>query len=358
MILFLVCFLYCSQLEVAVSDDNIPMVISTWDSDGFIKATKNAIASTLVGGRMYGLVEGLSTCEALQCDTTVGFGGSPDENGETCLDSMVFDAEGMRVGAVANLHRIRDAAKVAWGVMNYTKHTLLVGESATQFAKSIGFKEQEMSTNETKGWIESWKSSKCQPNFWKNVSPDPSGSCGPYQPNALLSSGGRFSNQVGFHVEKNNHDTIGMVVYDLDNKFSAGTSSNGARFKIPGRVGDSPIPGAGAYANSYGGCAATGDGDVMMRFLPSYYTVLQMELGAKPSKATHKAIKRILDAYPKFSGAIVAMNSRGQTGVACANMKTFGYNIAYRNGTVVTTKTGCLTPKTVLKHEKNKEMPI
>lgn len=142
-----------------------------------------ALDATLAGGRMFGLVEGLSTCEALQCDTTVGYGGSPDENGETCLDSMVFDAyvqlfsdfqqwfnnlsEGMKVGAVANLHRIRDAARVAWGVMNFTKHTLLVGESATQFAKSIGFKEQEMTTNETKAWIDTWKSQKCQPNFWK-----------------------------------------------------------------------------------------------------------------------------------------------------------------------------------------------
>lgn len=131
---------------------------------------------------MFGLVEGLSTCEALQCDTTVGYGGSPDENGETCLDSLVIDAsvsssmvvienifcrDGMRVGAVANLHRIRDAARVAWGVMNFTKHTLLVGESATQFAKTLGFKEEDLSTEETKSWISKWKTEKCQPNFWK-----------------------------------------------------------------------------------------------------------------------------------------------------------------------------------------------
>ncbi|ULT80687.1 hypothetical protein L3Y34_010915 [Caenorhabditis briggsae] len=325
------------------NDVSLPMVITTWGSDGFAKATKTAVDATLAGGRMFGLVEGLSTCEALQCDTTVGFGGSPDENGETCLDSLVFDAEGMRVGAVANLHRIRDAARVAWGVMNYTKHTLLVGESATQFAKKIGFVETELTTNETKSWIETWKNQKCQPNFWKNVSPDPSGSCGPYKPSQVFSS--NRNREAGYRVEKTNHDTIGMVVMDLNQKFSAGTSSNGARFKIPGRVGDSPIPGAGAYANAFGGAAATGDGDVMMRFLPSFYTVTQMELGSKPSKATHKAIQKILDVYPKFSGAVVAMDAHGHTGVACANIPKFGYNVAYRNGTVKLFQQPCLHPQ-------------
>uniref|UniRef100_A0A0K0D6L4 Beta-aspartyl-peptidase n=1 Tax=Angiostrongylus cantonensis TaxID=6313 RepID=A0A0K0D6L4_ANGCA len=71
----------------------------------------------------------LSTCERLQCDSTVGYGGSPDETGETTLDAMVMDGDGIRVGAVANLHRIKDAARLAMAVMNYTKHTILVGEA-------------------------------------------------------------------------------------------------------------------------------------------------------------------------------------------------------------------------------------
>lgn len=350
-----VLFLLSIPLIATENDDNLPVVITTWGSDGFAKATKQAVDATLVGGRMYGLVEGLSTCEALQCDTTVGYGGSPDENGETCLDSLVFDAEGMKVGAVANMHRIRDAARVAWGVMNYTKHTLLVGESATQFAKTIGFVETELATNETKSWITTWRDQKCQPNFWKNVSPDPSTSCGPYKPNSSHSNSGRL-NQVGYQIGRYNHDTIGMVVMDLDGKFSAGTSSNGARFKIPGRVGDSPIPGAGAYANAFGGAASTGDGDVMMRFLPSFYTVTQMELGTKPFKATHKAIQRILTVYPQFSGAIVAMDAHSHVGVACANIPKFGYNVAYRNGTVKTFVQKCLPIHT--KSHKTVDNPI
>ncbi|KHJ99984.1 asparaginase [Oesophagostomum dentatum] len=105
-----------------------PVVVSTWASNDFQLANRNALAA-INGGRMFALVEGLSTCERLQCDTTVGYGGSPDENGETTLDALVIDGNGIRMGAVANLHRIKDAARVAWAVMNYTKHTLLVGDS-------------------------------------------------------------------------------------------------------------------------------------------------------------------------------------------------------------------------------------
>uniref|UniRef100_A0A0K0D7P8 Glycosylasparaginase n=1 Tax=Angiostrongylus cantonensis TaxID=6313 RepID=A0A0K0D7P8_ANGCA len=98
--------------------------------------------------------------------------------------------------------------------------------------------------------------------------------------------------------------------------------------QIPGRVGDSPIPGAGAYAvDGVGGAAATGDGDVMIRFMPSFFIVEQMRLGTKPYKATHKAIRRILDYYPKFQGAVVGVNSNGTYGAACANMENFMFSI-------------------------------
>lgn len=106
--------------------------------------------------------------------------------------------------------------------------------------------------------------------IFQDVEPDPTDSCGPYIPT--------HENSVNFHNKKTessafsskNHDTIGMIVIDINGNIAAGTSTNGANHKIPGRVGDSPIPGAGAYADSEVGAAvATGDGDVMMRFLPS-----------------------------------------------------------------------------------------
>ncbi|KAK6024975.1 asparaginase, partial [Ostertagia ostertagi] len=105
-----------------------PLVISTWSTKDFQQANQKAV-NALYGGRLYALVEGLSECERLKCDTTVGYGGSPDETGETTLDALVMDGHGMRIGSVANLHRIKDAARVAWAVMNYTKHSMLVGEA-------------------------------------------------------------------------------------------------------------------------------------------------------------------------------------------------------------------------------------
>lgn len=103
-------------------------------------------------------------------------------------------------------------------------------------------------------------------NF-QNVSPDPSKTCGPYKKNILTDANDKSYS----HSTSENHDTIGVVAVDVNGKIAAGTSTNGAKYKIPGRVGDSPIPGAGAYADDdVGAAAGTGDGDIMMRFLPRY----------------------------------------------------------------------------------------
>nr|CDJ85102.1 Peptidase T2 domain containing protein [Haemonchus contortus] len=322
-----------------------PLVISTWATDSFQKANQNAVKA-LPGGRLYALVEGLSACERLQCDTTVGYGGSPDEIGETTLDALLMDGHGMRIGAVANLHRIKDAARVAWAVMNYTKHSMLVGEAATNFAKQMGFREEDLTTDVSRQMIAQWRNNRCQPNFWQNVWPDPSTSCGPYRPanNVQRRSFNRYS-RVPRTIDRFHHDTLGMVVVDSSGNVSAGTSTNGARYKIPGRIGDSPIPGAGAYAiEGVGGAAATGDGDILLRFLPSFFIVEQMRQGTKPFKASHKAIRRILQYYPHFQGAVVAANAAGTYGAACANLGKFMYSVG-EGGTTRSETIACLSDK-------------
>ncbi|PIO72145.1 asparaginase [Teladorsagia circumcincta] len=123
----------------------------------------------------------------------------------------------------------------------------------------MGFREEDLTTEVSRQMFTKWRNDRCQPNFWQ----------------------------------------------------------------IPGRVGDSPIPGAGAYAiEGVGGAAATGDGDILLRFLPSFYIVEQMRQGTKPFKAAHKAIRRILEHYPHFQGAVVAANSAGLHGAACANLSS------------------------------------
>ncbi|KAH7444263.1 hypothetical protein KP509_02G071500 [Ceratopteris richardii] len=262
----------------------------------------------------------------------VGYGGSPDEDGETTLDAMIMDGTTMDVGAVGAIRNVKDAIRAARLVLQYTDHTLLVGDQATVFALSLGLGgPSNLTTDQSLAkWLK-WKESDCQPNFWRNVMPSSNTSCGPYSSiESFSASNDDFdrrkdlcSKRVGF----GNHDTISMAAIDKEGRIAAGTSTNGASYKIPGRVGDGPIVGAGAYADQeVGACGATGDGDVMMRFLPCYQVVENMRLGMSPVEAAENAISRIKRKYPAFIGAIVALNMKGEHGGACHGW-TFQYSV-------------------------------
>ncbi|XP_052076200.1 N(4)-(Beta-N-acetylglucosaminyl)-L-asparaginase-like isoform X1 [Mytilus californianus] len=305
----------------------LPVVINTWP---FTNAT-SAAWNTLVNkkGSIYdALVDGCSVCEIERCDGSVGPGGSPDENGETTLDAMVMNGQTFDVGAVGCLRRIPTAIAVARAVMDYTEQTLLVGELATQFAVEMGFKETNLSSDSSVTMWKDWKAKNCQPNYRTNVTPDPTKNCGPYKPKSVLESLQQTEYRGNKNIDRRNHDTIGMVVIDEHGNITAGTTTNGLNHKIPGRVGDSPIMGAGAYAmNGVGGAVATGDGDVMMRFLPSFLAVNQMEAGVPPGIITKLTIQMIAKYYPKFSGALIAIDSKGTYGAACYGFPVFHYSV-------------------------------
>lgn len=144
----------------------------------------------------------------------------------------------MRVGAVANLRFIKEAISVARHVLDYTKHTLLVGDQATDFAESMGFTRQNLSTSRNDEIMNNWKTNNCQPNYRRNVLPEPETSCGPY----VKIEAPLRNYQVLPPFDEHNHDTIGMIAIDKQSNIAVGTSTNGATYKIPGRVGDSPIP--------------------------------------------------------------------------------------------------------------------
>merc|ERR1712062_103904 len=325
---------------------SLPTVITTWQ---FTNATIKAWDILKNNGTAMDAIEqGCSVCEDEQCDRTVGYGGSPDENGETTLDAMVMDGDTFNVGAVANLRRVKSAISVARKVLDHTEHSMLAGDQATQFAIEMGFKEESLTTTESKHVWSEWRAKECQPNYWVDVSPNPSSNCGPYHPlhpNDIFfynyGSKGHF-NRGGQH----NHDTIGMVAIDYHGHMVAGTSTNGLKHKIPGRVGDSPIAGAGAYADSsVGGAAATGDGDVMLRFLPSYQAVESMRQGHPPAEAARIAMQRIIAHYPKFEGAIIAISKDGMIGAACFGLPSgvFPFSVASKEfGKVVTMSVDCL----------------
>ncbi|RZC36177.1 Asparaginase 2 domain containing protein, partial [Asbolus verrucosus] len=291
---------------------------------------------------------GCTACEENQCNYAVGFGGTPDESGETTLDAMIFDgyARGyikkrdvlqnshhfsatMDMGAVGGLRRIKSAMKVARGVLDYTTHSFIVGDLATEFAKKLKFPEESLSTNYSQSIWQDWESADCQPNFWRptffnsqNVEPDATKSCGPYEPIALTSYQADYSSS-------DSHDTIGMIAIDENGDVVAGTSTNGLIHKIAGRVGDSPIAGAGAYAdNDVGAAVATGNGDLMMRFLPTFLAVEEMRRGASPAEAAKTAIGRIKEKYPNFYGALLVSSKDGEFAAACNGMDSFPFAVA------------------------------
>ncbi|KAJ8688290.1 hypothetical protein QAD02_024085 [Eretmocerus hayati] len=299
----------------------IPVIVTTWKFRGAAKAAWDTI-HTGKGTAIDAIENGCSYCEDAQCDGTVGYGGSPDERGETTLDAMLMDGASMDVGAVGGLQNIKKAISVARHVLENTDHSLLVGNHATDFALSMGFRNETLQTQSSRNlWIK-WKSNNCQPNFWKNVSPNPTTSCGPYTPRKTRKYHNKFTNRAG----EKNHDTISMLAIDTRGNVASGTSTNGARNKIPGRVGDSPIPGAGSYADQdVGAAAATGDGDIMMRFLPSFLAVELMRHGYEPKVAADVAVKRITKHYPNFFGAVVALRKDGVFGAACNGMDKFPF---------------------------------
>ncbi|GAB0086671.1 N(4)-(Beta-N-acetylglucosaminyl)-L-asparaginase [Sergentomyia squamirostris] len=326
---------------------SVPLVINTWN---FREANYQAWKTLYWEGRtaLDALVSGCSLCELRQCDGSVGFGGSPDELGDTSLDAMIMDGRSMDVGAVANVRDVKNVIGIARAVLEYTRHTLLAGNQVSAFAKEMGFPLESLQTPASRQQWQNWINNSCQPNFWVNVLPDPRSSCGPYEPMCKNSVEDCIppGNREDFNFGPDNHDTIGMIVIDRNGHIVAGTSTNGATHKIPGRVGDSPITGAGAYADdSVGAAAATGDGDIMMRFLPSLLAVEDMRRGVEPKKAAENAILRIVQHYSTFSGAVIAATKDGQYGAACYGWKEFPYTVANENFNGVTTShtTPCIT---------------
>ncbi|TVU14980.1 hypothetical protein EJB05_38477, partial [Eragrostis curvula] len=354
--LLLLRFNWCSAASGGGAEElagTFPVVVSTWPFREAVRAAWEVISAADGGGSAVdAVVAGCSACEVLRCDGTVGPGGSPDENGETTLDALIMNGATMEIGAVAAMRYVKDGIKAAKLVMEHSKHTLLVGDKATSFAISMGLPgPSNLSSPESIEKWENWRQNHCQPNFWKNVAP--ASSCGPYHPINSVSAeseddvkdvvhdsqGGVcqewFQNDnllepMNSHlkvVNRHNHDTISMTVIDKMGHIAVGTSTNGATFKIPGRVGDGPIPGSSSYADDeVGACGATGDGDVMMRFLPCYQVVESMRRGMEPLDAARDAISRIARKYPDFVGAVFAINRKGVHAGACHGW-TFQYSV-------------------------------
>lgn len=322
---------------------DLQLVINTWAFTDATEASWSALSSL---GPIEAVIAGGSTCERLQCDYTVGYGGSPAEDARVSLDALVIDGTSLIAGGVVNLRSTPHAIKAAHLVMQHTRHTILAGSQADSFAASMGLTSMNLNTDRSRQVHHDWLDTNCQPNFWHNVLPDPFTSCGPYKP-AVPPQQHNHNYYNNSHagassswVSATAHDTIALAAISIINNnddkdwssslpptvsIAAGCSSNGATHKVAGRVGDCGVPGAGAYADAaVGACGSTGDGDAHLRFLPCYQVVENMRRGMGAKEAAEDAIGRIARKVPGYVGAVFAVDVRGRHAGAC-----FGWEFKY-----------------------------
>jgi N4-(beta-N-acetylglucosaminyl)-L-asparaginase len=286
-----------------------PVIISTWD---FGKKANNVSWSTLQkGGSALDAVEkGINLIEEDPDNLTVGIGGLPDREGHVTLDACIMDHDS-RCGSVMGVEHIVNVISLARRVMEKTPHVILVGDGALQFALDQGFKKTNLLTPKSEAlWKEWLKTSNYQPRM--NIENDL------YKKDPM--PGG-----------KDNHDTIGLIAMDAKGNIAGGCSTSGMAYKMRGRVGDSPVIGAGLFVdNEIGAATSTGVGEEVIRCVGSHLVVELMRHGYTPENACKEAVMRIVKKSPAKSKEIqvgfLAINKKGEYG-AYALQKGFSFAV-------------------------------
>jgi len=261
-----------------------PLVISTWIHG--MEANAGAWSVLENGGTALDAVQkGVAVTESDMNNRSVGLAGRPDRDGQVTLDACIMDHDS-RCGSVAFLEDIQHPIDVARAIMDKTPHVMLVGEGAQQWALENGFSkvEFEVPIPEVQKDYENW----------------------------LIKS----EYKTGVNVE--NHDTIGMLALDASGRMAGACTTSGMAYKIRGRVGDSPIIGAGLFIDGdVGGATATGVGEAMIRTAGCASVVESMRRGASPEEACYEIVQRILKKHPGVNGmqvGFLAMNMQGEYG--------------------------------------------
>jgi N4-(beta-N-acetylglucosaminyl)-L-asparaginase len=259
-----------------------PIVISTWRHG--LAANEGAWKILSANGRAFDAVEvGVMVTESDPNERSVGYGGLPDRDGKVTLDACIMDENG-NCGSVACLEYIKNPIAVARKVMEKTPHVMLVGKGALDFALANGFKKTNLLTPPSeKDWKEWMKTSKYKPVI---------------------------------NIE--NHDTIGMLALDQAGNLSGACTTSGLAYKMHGRVGDSPIIGAGLYVdNEIGAACATGLGEAVIKVVGSHVVVEMMRQGKSPEEACKIAVERIMKKYTDVKDlqvGFIALNKNGEFG--------------------------------------------
>ncbi len=277
---------------------NIPMVISTWNH-GY-EANEAAWKILEKGGSALDAVEaGVRVPEADPDNLSVGYGGLPDRDGNVTLDASIMKGNG-ECGSVTFLQHIKHPISVARLVMEKTPHVMLSGQGALQFALENGFMKENLLTDKARKAWEKW----LEKEEYKPV------------------------------INVENHDTIGMLAIDKQKHIAGACTTSGLAYKMHGRVGDSPVIGAGLYAdNEVGAATATGMGELVLKTLGSFLLVELMRNGLSPQEACEEGIRRIVEKIPDYKNfqiGYLAVNTAGESG-AYAIHKGFNYAL-FREG--------------------------
>ncbi len=278
-----------------------PIMVSTWDFK--LPVHEAGIAALQEGGTVLDAVEkSIRVVEEDPKVTSVGRGGFPDHDGHVTLDACIMDNNG-NAGSVMFLEHIVHAISVARRVMEKTPHVVLAGDGALQFAIEQGFTKEDYMTDEAKKAHQEWLKKN-------NYSPP---------------------------INRENHDTIGLLAMDKDGNLAGGCSTSGAAWKMHGRVGDSPIIGAGLYVdNEIGAATSTGLGEAVIKIAGSFLVVEAMRNGKSPQEACEMAVKRIFEKQVKYKTmegffvGFLALSKQGEVG-AYATGKGFQYTL-FKNG--------------------------
>jgi len=277
---------------------NNPLVISTWIHG--MEANAGAWEILSNGGNALDAVQkGVAVTENDLNNRSVGLGGRPDRDGHVTLDACIMDHDS-RCGAVAFLEEIIHPIDVARAIMDKTPHVMLVGKGAQQWALENGFTKASFQV--------------------------------PVPPVQKDYEEWRIKSEYKTGVNVENHDTIGMLALDANGRMAGACTTSGMAYKIRGRVGDSPIIGAGLFIDGdVGGATATGVGEAMIRTAGSSAVVESMRRGASPEEACYDIVQRILKKHPGVNGmqvGFLAMNIQGETGGYSVYN---GFNYALRN---------------------------
>ncbi len=286
--------------EIAVDR---PVVVSTWRHG--LAANEAAWAVLAAGGPPLDAAEtGVRVTEADPEVTTVGLGGDPDRDGRVTLDACIMTGEG-DAGSVACLEGILHPVSVARAVMERTAHVMLVGAGAREFALSEGFDEAELLTPRSRAAWEAWRADQ-------EI---------------------RSEKSSALPIDEDHHDTIGLLALDVRGRIAGACTTSGAAYKLPGRVGDSPVLGAGLFVDgAVGGACATGRGELVLRTLGSFLVVELMRNGASPGEACREAVGRISRLPGTPEGEQVGFVALGVSGESGAWALRDGFQWARRDG--------------------------